>query len=197
MLEDLSDIAALKVEIENKINEVKEMLEALPPKDQQAVFPYVPMSDDDDEENEPDLGSQLQGCYCNKKALKEILEAMHRNTKGRLFYQDHLLFERLYTEMDAGTDALGEHTLTYGGTLPAGLRSIAEGSTIEDTSYDPENIEGYFTYLQQVYNEHLNCLYDCMEDAEEIYAQDTMLIVQNEIALASQHLKYLIARVMM
>ena len=203
MNSSFDDVNRLRKSIFDRIDEIKSDLEALPNKnlppgydpEDEPTTGYEGLIDDDDETDEVPLPEQLVAIYCNKKALKEILEAMHRNTKGRLFYQDHLLYERLYTEMDEAVDDLGEHILTYGGTLPGGVSAIAENSTIEETDYDVNDPESYPDYLLEYYDAYLEQLYDAMEEATELDRQGTMLLLQNEILLAEHQSGYLDGRV--
>jgi DNA-binding ferritin-like protein len=201
LMSDQREIVDLQNKIMRSLNSIVADLQALPDKnlppdyDPEAETDDDPNDDDDDESEELPLEDQLIGVYCNKKSLKEILEAMHRNTKGRMFYQDHLLLQRLYTEMDDDIDTLGEHILTYGGTLPGGITAIAENASIEETQYDVAEPDDYFDMLELYYDEYIEQLYDVIEEATEMNRQGTMLLLQNEIQLAEHHRDYLVGRV--
>lgn len=140
-----------------------------------------------------DLANHLIKCYCEKVALVHILTAMHVNTKGRTFYQDHLFFETLAKDQQAGLDRLAENIRTYGVIIPAGIKSIAAISEIEtSTTYDAYQPEGYFTYLYQVYELFIDCLYECSELCDALKRCGTCNIIQDEIELAEKHRDYFV-----
>lgn len=140
-----------------------------------------------------DLSTHLIKCYCEKVALVHILTAMHTNTAGRSFYQDHLFYETLAKDQQAGLDRLAENIRTYGVIIPAGIKSIAAISEIEtSTTYDAYQPEGYFTYLYQVYELFIDCLSDCYMTAETEGKYGTANILQDEIELCEKHLLYFV-----
>ncbi len=49
------------------------------------------------------------------EATTKIHHSHHWQTKGKNYYEDHLLFERLYTETDAEIDGVGENTIVFSG----------------------------------------------------------------------------------
>jgi DNA-binding ferritin-like protein len=50
--------------------------------------------------------------------IKKRAWVMHWNSKGPNAYGDHLLFERIYTQMDDNIDALGERIVAFIGPVP-------------------------------------------------------------------------------
>jgi starvation-inducible DNA-binding protein len=61
----------------------------------------------------------------------------HWNTEGPLFYQHHLLFERIYTEVYESIDIFAEHLRALQVYAPASLQKFSMLSTVQDENAVP------------------------------------------------------------
>jgi starvation-inducible DNA-binding protein len=64
--------------------------------------------------------------------LKYQAKNAHWNYRGMLFYQFHLLFDRISGEYDNFIDRLAERLVGLGGTVSGTIRQAAEASGIPD-----------------------------------------------------------------
>lgn len=56
----------------------------------------------------------------------------HLNITGRNFYSDHKLLNKIYADLQANIDAIGELIRTLGATAPESIGEILDGSAIAD-----------------------------------------------------------------
>ena len=61
----------------------------------------------------------------------------HWNTEGPLFYQHHLLFERIYSEVYESIDTFAEHLRALQVYAPASLQKFSMLSTVQDENAVP------------------------------------------------------------
>lgn len=74
----------------------------------------------------------LKAGFASHYAFLVKAQGFHWNVVGRSFYADHLLFERIYTEVDGALDAFAENLRKAQVVAPAALGALAELSVIED-----------------------------------------------------------------
>ena len=56
----------------------------------------------------------------------------HLNVTGRNFYSDHKLLNKIYDELQADIDTIGEQIRSLGATAPETLYEICDGSQVKD-----------------------------------------------------------------
>lgn len=81
-----------------------------------------------------EYGLALRSGFASHYAFLVKAQNFHWNVVGRAFYADHLLFERIYTEVDGVLDAFAENLRKAQVVVPAGLCELAELSVVEDCS---------------------------------------------------------------
>ena len=68
----------------------------------------------------------LQSAFASEYAYLIKAQNFHWNVTGREFYQDHLLFQRIYEEVEGSLDTFAENLRKSGVMAPAGLDSEME-----------------------------------------------------------------------
>src|SRR4051812_871653 len=71
----------------------------------------------------------------------------HWNVRGRHFYQQHKLFEKLATVVEAHLDELAERITTLGGYARGTVRDAAAASRLDDFPADQHDDQGYVEVL--------------------------------------------------
>lgn len=79
----------------------------------------------------------LQSAFASEYAYLIKAQNFHWNVTGREFYQDHLLFQRIYEEVEGSLDAFAENLRKCGVMAPAGLDQMAQLSVINDSPDTP------------------------------------------------------------
>ena len=72
----------------------------------------------------------------------------HWNVTGPSFYEYHLLFERIYTEVYEAVDGIAEHIRALGEYSPGGLVRFSKLATIRDADIIPSSREMIKTLLE-------------------------------------------------
>jgi starvation-inducible DNA-binding protein len=88
------------------------------------------------------FASALTSAFASSYGFVLKAQNFHWNTEGRMFYADHLLFERIYEEVDGSIDTFAENIRKLQMKVPAGLGALNEISAIEDCvdEDDPEQM---------------------------------------------------------
>jgi starvation-inducible DNA-binding protein len=89
----------------------------------------------------------LQSAFASEYAYLVKAQNFHWNVVGREFYADHLLFERLYTEVQENLDAFAENLRKTGTMVPAGLAQLAQLSIVNDSPDSPPSARVMVTSL--------------------------------------------------
>jgi starvation-inducible DNA-binding protein len=74
----------------------------------------------------------LKTAFASEYAFLVKAQNFHWNVVGRLFAQDHGLFERIYTEVEEVIDDFAENLRKVGTFVPASLSQMGELSVIAD-----------------------------------------------------------------
>ena len=102
----------------------------------------------------------------------------HLNVVGRNFYSDHKLIGKIYENLQADIDTLGEQIRTLGAMAPESLSEIVDGSVVKD---DPvygtsdellETVLSDITALTNLYRELELLAEEADEDQISNFAQD-------------------------
>lgn len=79
----------------------------------------------------------LQSAFASEYAYLVKAQNFHWNVMGREFYPDHLLFERIYGEVQGKIDGFAENLRKLGIMVPAGLLQLAQLTVINDSPETP------------------------------------------------------------
>ena len=83
-----------------------------------------------------ELCNALRTAFSSEYAFLIKAQDIHWNIQGRVFYQDHLLFERIYQEVEEAIDPFAENLRKSRCFVPAGLSKMAQLSIIDDLAGD-------------------------------------------------------------
>jgi len=95
------------------------------------------------------FAAALTSAFASQYGFVLKAQNFHWNTESRLFYADHLLFERIYGEVEGSIDDFAENIRKLQMKVPAGLGALNDISAIEDCvdEDDPEQM------LQELLND--------------------------------------------
>jgi DNA-binding ferritin-like protein len=123
--------------------------------------------------------------FCTNFVAYYKSHAAHVNIVGRNFGSDHKLLQKVYEDLQAEIDTLGELLRTIKAEFPYTISETIEGSDVPDTLFPDDALE----LLEQVYEDietligvHLD-LEDATGDSREYnhlanYAQDRVKTLQ-------------------
>jgi starvation-inducible DNA-binding protein len=80
----------------------------------------------------------LKSAFASEYAFAIKAQNFHWNCEGPLFYQLHLLFERIYTEVYDSIDEFAEHIRTLQVYTPASLEKFSMLTKVEDENEVPD-----------------------------------------------------------
>jgi DNA-binding ferritin-like protein len=72
--------------------------------------------------------------FASEYAFLVKSQDFHWNTVSRLFYQDHLLLERIYTEVQEAIDPFAENIRKLDALVPAGFKKLNALSIVTDAT---------------------------------------------------------------
>jgi DNA-binding ferritin-like protein len=87
---------------------------------------------------DPAFADALRTGFTSQYAFGIKAQHIHWNVVGRNFYEDHLLLERIYTEVLEAVDPFAENLRKCRIMVPASTRQIANMSVVEDFSADSQ-----------------------------------------------------------
>ena len=106
----------------------------------------------------------LLNLFCSNFVAYTKSHAAHVNIVGRNFPADHKLLQKVYEDLQAEIDTIGELLRTIESYFPISLKEILEGSSIEDDLQ--EDFGDGIDYIQQVYDD-LETLIEVHLDLED------------------------------
>lgn len=109
----------------------------------------------------------LKSAFASEYAFLIKAQNFHWNVLGRMFYADHLLFERIYEEVQAAIDAFAENLRKVGVLVPAGLTEISELSIISDAPTQSSAPEAMIALLYSDSENMINLFKVLYKSAEE------------------------------
>jgi starvation-inducible DNA-binding protein len=80
----------------------------------------------------------LKTAFASEYAFALKAQNFHWNTEGPLFYQHHLLFERIYDEVYGSIDQFAEEIRALQVFTPASLQKFSMLSVVEDENSVPD-----------------------------------------------------------
>ena len=93
----------------------------------------------------------LTNVFCSNYVAYHKSHAAHVNIVGRNFASDHKLLEKVYTDLEAEIDTIGELLRTIDAYFPLTLAETMAGSDIPDDLV-PDFNDG-LDYIQQIYDD--------------------------------------------
>lgn len=135
-----------------------------------------------------------------KKALAESVafrlktQQYHWNVEGPDFYEYHLLFQRLYEEVDGSIDTFGEQIRTLDVYAPLSLRRLMELSSIEESDVAPPSE----VMVRNLYNDNNKIIFTLLETyklAEKYNELGLSNFIQDRLTAHKTHL-YLLRSVL-
>ena len=97
--------------------------------------------------NTKELFAALRTAFSSEYAFLIKTQDAHWNVQGEEFYQDHLLFERIYTEVGEAIDPLAENLRKTQCFVPSGLAKMSDLSILEDWPADDLTCDDYYRGL--------------------------------------------------
>lgn len=94
-----------------------------------------------------ELFSALRTAFASEYAFLIKTQNAHWNVQGRLFYQDHLLFNRIYKEVGKSIDDFAENLRRCQCFVPSGLEKMDDLTIIEDWPSDTVPVEDIYRTL--------------------------------------------------
>ena len=91
--------------------------------------------------------STLRTVFASEYAFLIKTQNAHWNVQGEDFYEAHLLFERIYTEVEAAIDPLAENLRKSQVFVPPGLTRMGGLSIVKDWAQDKTDLTVYYTQL--------------------------------------------------
>jgi hypothetical protein len=129
----------------------------------------------------------LNKVFCSNFVAYYKSHAAHVNIVGRNFGSDHKLLQKVYEDLQAEIDTIGELLRTIGAYFPTRLNDTLDDSDIMD-DLEPDYGDG-LGYIQQVYDD-LETLIEVYLDLEDVtqnergynhlanYAQDRVRVLK-------------------
>jgi len=93
----------------------------------------------------------LTKVFCSNYVAYQKSHAAHVNIVGRNFASDHKLLEKVYVDLEAEIDTIGELLRTINAYFPLTLSDIIDGSDVPD-NLTPDFNDG-LDYIQQIYDD--------------------------------------------
>jgi starvation-inducible DNA-binding protein len=116
--------------------------------------------------------------------LKTQVKQAHWNVKGRDFYQLHLLFDEMATELEGYIDTVAERITALGGTAMGTARIAAARSILPEYPYDIVEGMEHVTALAEryaPYAAHLRAAIDSTGDAGDADTADLYTEISRDI----------------
>jgi len=96
---------------------------------------------------DPNFASALRTAFSSEYAFLIKVQDAHWNVQGDDFYEAHLLFERIYTEVEAAIDPFAENLRKSQVFVPTGLGKMSNLSIVGDWPADDLDLMTYYQVL--------------------------------------------------
>ena len=96
---------------------------------------------------DPNLASALRTGFSSEYAFLIKVQDAHWNVQGDDFYQAHLLFERIYEEVEAAIDPFAENLRKCQVFVPTGLSKMSTLSIVSDWPAEDIDCMTYYEVL--------------------------------------------------
>lgn len=94
-----------------------------------------------------DLAPALRTAFSSQYAFLIKVQDAHWNVQGDDFYEAHLLFERIYEEVEEAIDTFAENLRKAQCFVPAGLAKMQELSIVKDWPAEDNDCMTYYQVL--------------------------------------------------
>lgn len=94
-----------------------------------------------------DLAPALRTAFSSEYAFLIKTQDAHWNVQGDDFYEAHLLFERIYNEVEGAIDAFAENLRKTQVFVPAGLSKMSNLSIVKDWPAEELDCKSYYEGL--------------------------------------------------
>lgn len=141
-----------------------------------------------------ELIQKLKVAMADTVAFRLKTQQYHWNVEGPDFYEYHLLFQRIYEEVDGSIDVYGEQVRTLDAYAPLSPKRIAELTTIEESEVSPAPMN----MVRNLYNDNNTVISSVMEAyrlAEKFNELGLSNFLQDRITAHKTHL-YLLRSVL-
>ncbi len=115
----------------------------------------------------------LNGTLAATTDLKTQTKQAHWNVKGKDFYQLHLLFDEMATELEDFSDLVAERVTALAGTAMGTVRQAANSSIIPEYDFDAVGGMEHVAALADRYAVYAKHLRESINKADELGDQDT------------------------
>ena len=115
----------------------------------------------------------LNGTLATTLDLKTQVKQAHWNVKGMDFYQLHLLFDDMATELEEYIDLVAERVTALGGLAVGTARAAAADSILPEFPFDIVDGKEYVTALADRYAPYAQHLRVAIDKAAEVGDADT------------------------
>jgi len=141
-----------------------------------------------------ELIQKLKVAMADTVAFRLKTQQYHWNVEGPDFYEYHLLFQRIYEEVDSAIDVFGEQIRTLVAYAPLSARRIVELTNIADTEVVLKPLE-MVSVLYTDNNTVLNTIFDTYKNAEKFNELGLSNFLQDRLTAHKTHL-YLLRSVL-
>ncbi len=141
-----------------------------------------------------ELIQKLKVAMADTVAFRLKTQQYHWNVEGPDFYEYHLLFQRIYEEVDGAIDTFGEQIRTLDAYAPLSARRIVELTNIADTEVVLKPLE-MVSVLYTDNNTVLNTIFDTYKNAEKFNELGLSNFLQDRLTAHKTHL-YLLRSVL-
>jgi starvation-inducible DNA-binding protein len=141
-----------------------------------------------------ELIQQLKVALADTVAFRLKVQQFHWNVEGPDFYEYHLLFQRIYEEVDGAVDAYGEQIRTLDAYAPLSPRRISELTNIAESEVTMKPLE----MVRVLYSDNsivLNSVLDTYKNAERFNELGLSNFLQDRLTAHKTHL-YLLRSVL-
>lgn len=141
-----------------------------------------------------ELVQKLKVAMADTVAFRMKTQQYHWNVEGPDFYEYHLLFQKIYEEVDGSIDTFGEQIRSLDSYAPLSVRRIAELSNVEETEVAPPAL----SMVRNLYNDNNKILFALLETyklAEKYTELGLSNFIQDRITAHKTHL-YLLRSVL-
>jgi starvation-inducible DNA-binding protein len=141
-----------------------------------------------------ELIQKLKVAMADSIVFRLKTQQYHWNVEGPDFYEYHLLFQRIYEEVDESIDIFGEQIRTLDAYAPLSPKRIFDLTSIEDSAVSLKPLE----MVRILYNDNnivLNSVLDTYKIAEKFNELGLSNFLQDRLTAHKTHL-YLLRSVL-
>jgi starvation-inducible DNA-binding protein len=123
--------------------------------------------------------------------LKTQVKQAHWNVKGMNFYQLHLLFDQMATQLDEYVDTIAERVTTLGGTAMGTVRTAAKISTLPEYPFEIVNGKDHVIAIAERLAPYAKIVREMIDQTSDLEDADTADIFTEISRAADKYLWFL------